>query len=399
MPSQVMPLTAETVSGIDPFQTELRVLHVLQPTEAGVWQYATQMADFQAGNGWDVHIAAAQPVPGAAHWHAWRAVRSPARGLVTESAQLSDIVDAVRPDVVVAHSSKAGLIARVTVRHRLPVVFIPHAWSFQALSGPAAGLARQWERVSARWTNALVCVSAGEVAAGSAAAVRAPYFLLPNPVLPSWTGQATGSGPEARKAADVVFFGRLSHQKGVDVLLSAWREVHRAVGSARLLVIGDGPQAAALRAEGVPGATFTGALDHPRALVESARVAVFPSRWEGLSLSLLEAMWSALSVVTSDVGGSEVVTESSGGALVTAGDPDALATALIRRLHEPALAVEEGRRNAEYVRRFHAFDTVADRLAAIISRAHAFGRPTRNVWTGGVLPRMAASTRPGGIGK
>ncbi len=370
-----MRLTAETVSGVDPFANPLRVLHVLQPGEAGVWRYAADMSGFQSAHGWQVHVASPVPVPSEAIWHRWDAERNPAKGVREESARLRQLLAAIEPDVVVAHSSKAGLIVRSVLRGALPTVFLPHAWSFAALSGPMAQAARTWERTAAQWTSALVCVGAGEVRTGLAAGVRAPYFLVPNPVPPRWGVGIRREPSELGEAgtADVVFVGRLSHQKGVDVLLEAWRQVRASVPEATLAIVGDGPDAQEVRNVAGPGVVFVGAADDPWSYTEAAGIAVMPSRWEGLSLSMLEAMWSGRSLVVTDVDGSEVVVASGGGSVSPVADAGALAQALITRLRDPDLVAAEGARSAAYVREHHNFDTAATRLAAVISRAYAFG--------------------------
>ena len=213
-----MSFTADTISGVDPFATPLRVLHVLQPTEAGVWRYASDMAQFQSDHGWQVHVASPVRPDADVPWLQWQAVRNPAKGVRDESRRLRGIVGQVRPDAVVAHSSKAGLVVRSTVRGTLPTVFLPHAWSFAALGGPVAIAARQWEKAAAAWTNAVVCVGEGEARTGVAAGIRAPFFLVPNPVPPHWlTGTRRPLSDLGLAAApDVVFVGRLSEQKGVE---------------------------------------------------------------------------------------------------------------------------------------------------------------------------------------
>ena len=388
-----MSLRADTVSGVDPFATELRVLHVLQPTEAGVWRYATEMASWQADRGWDVHIASPVDPAGLAQWHEWRAVRSPARGLRSESARLRQVISDVRPQVIVAHSSKAGLITRVTVRGRTPTVFIPHAWSFRALTQPVATAALAWERWAARWTNAIVAVGAGEATTGVRRGVRAPVFLVPNPVPRRWCEGERRSREELDLPAGplVVCVGRLARQKGIDVLLRAWPEVVRGVPAASLVVVGDGPDREELQASATKGVVFVGAQEDPWSFVEAASVVAVPSRWEGLSLSMLEAMWSGSSMVVTDVDGSEVVRQAEAGRVVPIEDSHALAQALSVALADPARARANGVRGAAYVRANHNFEGAADRLAAVVSRAYAFGAPT------GVQARRASgpAVQPG----
>ena len=69
-----MSFTAETISGVDPFASALSVLHVLQPGEAGVWRYASDMAQFQSEQGWRVHVASPVRPDADVPWLEWDAV-------------------------------------------------------------------------------------------------------------------------------------------------------------------------------------------------------------------------------------------------------------------------------------------------------------------------------------
>ncbi|NEA18596.1 glycosyltransferase, partial [Streptomyces halstedii] len=93
---------------------------------------------------------------------AWPAERVPGPRLAREVAAAGRLVRVCAPDVIHAHSAKAGLAGRLAVRGRIPTVFQPHAWSFEALEGRAAGLAEAWERFGARWSDRILCVSESE---------------------------------------------------------------------------------------------------------------------------------------------------------------------------------------------------------------------------------------------
>ena len=102
------------------------------------------------------------------------------------------------------------------------------------------------------------------------------------------------------KSEIVVFVGRISEEKGADVIAAAWDRA--ALRGLRLVMIGDGPLVEALRAHH-PHVEFVGRLEHGevRRKMMSARALVFPSRsYEGQSIVLLEAMAAGLPVLASD---------------------------------------------------------------------------------------------------
>lgn len=344
--------------------TEVRtdVLHAVQPGDGGVARVVTDLVRAQRAAGLRVAVACPPGTELAAavraegvRTYAWRAGRDPGPRLVAETRELGRLIRALAPALVHAHSAKAGLCARLALRGRIPTVHQPHAWSFEAVTGVTAALARGWERwAAARWTARLVCVSEAERRTGEAAGVRAPWTVIRNGVD---TGRFTPGAPEGPAALDtvggplVVCVGRLCRQKGQDVLLAAWPAVTAAVPGARLVLVGDGPDAARLRAAAGPSVRFTGAVADPAPWYRAADLVVLPSRWEGMALAPLEAMACGRPVVLGDVAGARESLPPGHAApcLVPPGDPAALAAALGRLLARPALRQTLGREAREHV--------------------------------------------------
>ncbi len=146
-------------------------------------------------------------------------------------------------------------------------------------------------------------------------------------------------GEPAPPGRGAVFVGRLAPEKGVDLLIDAWREQ----GGAELSIVGSGPDEAALRARarGVPGVRFLGALAHDavlRALREAA-FAVVPSRWYEVSpFAAIEALACARPVVAWRGGAlAELVSDGRSGLLFDALDAASLARACARLLGDSEL--------------------------------------------------------------
>jgi len=344
-----------SVTGARP---SLSVLHVSQPTEAGVAHCVLGFIADQLERGWDVSLAAprwGKLATEAEHLgvpcHRWKASRTPGPATVPETLSLARIIRRVKPDLVHLHSSKAGLAGRLGLRGGLTTVFQPHAWSFDATDGFVGAAARAWERFAARWVDVIVCVSEAEASRGRAAGVRARYRVVPNGVsLREWSAGGSQERAEARRRLNLqqhrplaVCVGRLSRQKGQDLLLAAWPRVRERVPEAALVLVGTGPEEDRIRALAGDGVELVGAREDVVDWYTAADVVVLPSRWEGMSLVPLEAMACGRSVVATDVSGAREAIGDEAGEVVAPADPDALAEAVAERLGDPSRADAEGR--------------------------------------------------------
>lgn len=166
-----------------------------------------------------------------------------------------------------------------------------------------------------------------------------------------------GGPPRPPGPVRLLLVGRLVHQKAVDVMLQALATLDPAERPC-LTVVGDGPERAGLEALsaklGLTGAvTFAGWVARDR-LADTYRAhdaLVSPSRFEGMSLVLQEAMACGLPVVATRIPGSEeVVIDGETGLLVDVEDVAGLAAAAARFAREPELIDrwgDAGRRLAE----------------------------------------------------
>jgi glycosyltransferase involved in cell wall biosynthesis len=147
----------------------------------------------------------------------------------------------------------------------------------------------------------------------------------------------------------IITTGRLHHLKGIDDLLRAMTKLDSTKeAQAYLLIVGDGParsalerQAVALRLEG--RVRFIGQVAEVYSWLATSSIFVSASRYEGMSLSLAEAMACGLPCVVTDSGGMpELVRKSGGGMIVPVGDSAALAGALDAYLSDPEMRKRDG---------------------------------------------------------
>jgi glycosyltransferase involved in cell wall biosynthesis len=252
---------------------------------------------------------------------------------------------------------REGALIWATAALGHPVFVTVHGSQFVATSEQPSW--RPLYRWVLRRANAVAVLDAAALAAVRGLAPRTPTTLLPNPgpVLPQWTpaSGAVDAGPV------VLFAGEVSCRKGVDVLLHAWPAVTAAVPSARLLLAGP---AGGVDVDGIPGVHVLGAISPEaiRARLGEARVAVLPSRAEGMPMFVLEAMAAGRPVVGSTVGAMPRLLAGAG-AVVDPGDAAQLADALSGYLRDPQRARHDGAAGRARYLRSHSPAVALQRLA------------------------------------
>jgi glycosyltransferase involved in cell wall biosynthesis len=152
------------------------------------------------------------------------------------------------------------------------------------------------------------------------------FAIKPNFVSPD-LGMAEGTGGYA------VFVGRLSTEKGIDTLLTAWAQ---NLSLPPLKIVGDGPMAQVVRAaaEADPRITWMGARPaaETQEIIGDAALLVFPSVWyEGLPKTIIEAFSRGTPVVASQLGAmTELIDHDRTGLLFEAGNAFDLAAMVLR---------------------------------------------------------------------
>jgi glycosyltransferase involved in cell wall biosynthesis len=229
-----------------------------------------------------------------------------ALGLVAEIRQF-------RPDVIHLHSTKAGLIGRPIARLLgIPVIYTPHGTSWHYTGRLVGRVQRALERTCRRSTDLLLAVCPEEARAFVEEIGISPtrVRVVPNGVPVPDRSELAAARARRRALLRIgeselwlLFAGRLTREKGLDVLLRALRTGVAADG---LLVVGDGAERARLEAEAasipIP-VRFCGYQEDVSPFLAAADVFVQPSRSEGLPFALLEAMAHGLPVVAAAVGG------------------------------------------------------------------------------------------------
>ncbi|CCW35307.1 glycosyltransferase [Chthonomonas calidirosea] len=256
--------------------------------------------------------------------------------------QLTRWLQMQAPHIVHAHGLWAALLtAPATWRAQLPFVFTLHNL-IPRLSAPQR-LFFQW---AAKRASRIIAVS--EAVARTAEAVGIPsqwIEVIPNGIDPTPFLQLP-SRKEARAQLSlpldrpvVASVGRLSQEKGFDVLLVAAQRLANQPVPPLVVIAGDGPERASLaqQASSLKHVRLLGPLPSVEPLYAAADLVVIPSREEGQGIVAIEAMFARKAIVATAVGGlMETLDGGRCGRLVPPGDAVALAEAIGELLADPA---------------------------------------------------------------
>lgn len=258
-----------------------------------------------------------------------------------------------RPDIVYVSMLKHDAWAAVkTCRQlRIPVVLRPEG---AGLTGDMAWQNRHWfgrlARSQTLRADAIVALSerVREELVLSGFHSDKIHFIANGIPVPeqAWS-------PNAHRRKQVLFVGRLAFEKGLDILIKSWPEVLKSHPDARLKLIGSGPfeptlQQLAAELKVTQSVEFPGSKEQITPELMQSAVFVLPSREEGLSIALLEAMALGMPVVVSDIPGNRtLVTDKITGRLAEPENPARLAGKLNQSLalDPPTLDMAESGRN------------------------------------------------------
>jgi len=180
-----------------------------------------------------------------------------------------------------------------------------------------------------------------------------------------------------RVAPVVVYAGRLSQEKGLVSLLKAWAMLHRVRPEARLVFVGPGGHVRNVEQQLVDmvrelalgeSVRFVGAVPDVAPYLAAADVFVLPSRSEGLSNALLEAMAHGKSIVTTDIDGNSFVAADRDCLKVAVDDSHALYTAIAALVEHADLRERLGRSARDLAIRQFSIEAVSDRYLALYRR-------------------------------
>ncbi len=322
-----------------------RVVLALRADKGGAFNHVVQISDALVARGHEVFLAG----PHAAKQEEIAATVVPLEiarsispvGDLKAIGSFGKLVRKLRPDIVHAHGSKAGVVARVArlATPRTPVVFTPNLYAFDN------HFARPGERRAYRAIERVLAPAASRVIGACENERR-----LAAQVGPASRTRTVHNGVDAISLANVhpkvaelseqgpviVTVAELRESKGVVTLIEAMNQVQAKMPEARLAIAGDGADRARVerrvRDLGLSDKVFLlGATQGADAVLAGADVFVNAAYAEGFPYTVIEAMSASLPIVATDVGGTrEAIKDGETGFLAKAGDPESLARPILR---------------------------------------------------------------------
>ena len=290
-------------------------------------------------------------------------------------------------DVVHTHMSKAALLGGIASKWAGVPVTINTAHNLGSLAMPSAimrGMFRVYDTTLLRLTtDAVITVSDRVrdgilskriVAAGKITAIHNGIDIMRFDVDPTLSRVIRQEFARADSDVLVITVARLVWFKGLKTLIASAAEVLRTCPQARFVIVGDGPQREELTKQaddlGIGDRVhFAGERRDVPGLLAASDIFVLSSVSEGLPVSILEAMASAVPVVASNVGGiPELVDDGRTGIIVPAQDVKALAAAVGRLVSKPEQRSAMGAAGRARAQKHFSTHQMVERTAALYER-------------------------------
>jgi glycosyltransferase involved in cell wall biosynthesis len=254
------------------------------------------------------------------------------------------IIEQFKPDLIAAHSSKAGILGRLAAGiSKVPCVFTAHGWSFTVgIPEPSRSIYRWVEQLIVPLATKVICVSEFDRQIGLKARLN-PQKLLTihngmKDITPDLKADLTQVQP-----LKIAMVARFDHPKDHLTLIEAFKDL-----DAELVLVGDGPNLPNIRQRVEQlnishKVTFLGYRQDIAQILSTVQIFTLISKFEALPCTIIEAMRAGLPVVVSDVGGiSEIVLDGETGYLIPNNDLETIRQKLSYLVNNEAARISMG---------------------------------------------------------
>ena len=223
--------------------------------------------------------------------------------------ELKQIEKKIKPDIIHLHSSKAGASGRIAFNGKIPMFYTPHGYSFLMENCNAIKriLFKSIEYICAKRKCVTISCSAGEHLETLKLTKKAVY--VNNGININELQKNIDKTEKINHPFTVFTLGRICYQKDPTL----FNEIAKQLSDIRFIWIGDGELRNELNSSNIE---VTGWVDRMKAIkyAVNADVFILPSRWEGLPISLLEAMYmKKICIVSNVIGNRDVIINNYNG--------------------------------------------------------------------------------------
>lgn len=295
-----------------------KILHIVEAMGGGVFTYLVQLVDSLCDD-YDVTIAFGvrnETPDNYADYFSdkvnfirvknFRRSVKPIRD-IKATFELRKIIKGLKPDIIHLHSSKAGAIGRMFLSSKKQKMFYtPHGYSFlmEDVSPIKKRVYKLIEKMCGRRNCMTVACGKGEWEESQKVSKKSIY--ISNGInMKNIDNVLANSKEEPSKEFTVYTVGRIDYQKNPEM----FNAIAKLMPDTKFVWIGEGELRKHLTS---PNIHITGWLESRRALsmAKSNDLFILPSRWEGLPLSLLEAMYMKKPCIVSNVVGNRDVVQN-----------------------------------------------------------------------------------------
>lgn len=223
--------------------------------------------------------------------------------------EIKKIEENIKPDIIHLHSSKAGAIGRFAFDGKVPLFYTPHGYSFlmENCSPIKRKIYKFIEKVCAKRNCTTISCSKGENIESLKLTKKAIY--VNNGVNIEKIQKLIDETHERNHEFTVYTSGRICYQKNPELFNS----IAKMFPNSKFVWIGDGELRECLNSTNIE---ITGWMKREQVIEKAVNADVFilPSRWEGLPISLLEAMYmKKVCIVSNVIGNRDVINDGVNG--------------------------------------------------------------------------------------
>jgi glycosyltransferase involved in cell wall biosynthesis len=296
--------------------------------------------------------------------------------------QFVALIRKVNPSIIHAHSSKAGVVARLAgwICH-VPTVFTAHGWGFSPGTPKLRGtIALIIEKLLAPISTRIICVAESDRQLALRQGVGNPKVLTT--IRYGIPSSSVCVAEPSTHPVRLIMVARFNEQKDQVTLLMALSKLSHS--SIHLDLVGSGvslePCEALAQSLGIETqVSFLGDRRDVPQLLSRSQIFVLSTHYEGLPISILEAMRTGLPVIASEVNGiPEEVIHGKTGLLVPPRDATALANAIDTLIQSPALRQQMGQAGRERFEQEFSLDQMISKTRAVYNEILCIQTPKRN---------------------